>query len=228
MIKKFLRKLIREKNKQVKYKKSYSQMGEDMIVSYLLDNNKNIFYMDIGCNHPFAINNTYHFYEKGFKGLCIEPNPILYNYFKKCRPKDICLNIGIGSTDMDYVDFYLMDLDVLNTFSKKQAEQNRDKNGHKILKTIKIPVKNINTILEKYCCSCPDFVSLDTEGFDIEILKTWDFNKYRPYVFCIETCEYNPENPKKIEEIPKIMLENGYEIIADTYINTIFRRTTKT
>ena len=70
----------------------------------------------------------------------------------------------------------------------------------------------------------PDLVSLDVEGWDLDILRSIDFARYRPYVFCVETISYAEGDGSGVKstEIHALMLENGYRLYADTYINSIF------
>jgi FkbM family methyltransferase len=207
--------------KRCKIKKSYSQCGEDLIIRTVFDSLsiKKPFYIDIEAHHPTYISNTALFYKKGCRGICVEPDPYLFRKFKSKRKKDICLNIGIGKKET-LADFYIMSTRTLNTFSKEEAENCMKNNEDKIKKTIPVKLQPINDIIEKNCNTKPNFISLDTEGLDFEILKTFDFNKYRPEVFCIETLEYS--TGKKSKEIIDYMEQRNYFVYADTYINTIF------
>ena len=209
------------------YKKtSYAQCGEDLIIDFLFEilNIQNPTYIDVGAHHPFYLSNTAIFYEKGSHGICIEPDPTLFKEIKKYRKNDICLNIGIGfKNDVEEVDFYIMSSPTLNTFSKEAAENYISYGNQKIVETKKIPLYNINTIIQKYCKTVPNFISLDVEGLDLDILHSFDFLQYRPEVFCIETLTYTEDNNEvKITEIIDYMIAQGYKIYSDTYINTIF------
>ncbi len=209
-----------------KYKKiSYAQSGEDVIIDFILTaiGINNPTYIDIGAHHPFYLSNTAFFYEKGCRGICIEPDPILFQEIKKYRKYDICLNVGIGLDEKDEADFYIMTASTLNTFSKEQALEYESYGNTKIKKIKKIPLKNINSIIKDYYQETPNIISLDVEGLDYGILKTFNFAKYRPEVFCLETLTYTENNTEiKIKEIIEFMLSNNYMIYADTYINTIF------
>ena len=92
-----------------KYKKSYSQCGEDLIVRFIFDQLKitKPSYIDIGAHHPYIISNTSTFYLNGSKGINIEPNPPFFNLFTRERPNDINLNIGISDKeqDLEYFEF---------------------------------------------------------------------------------------------------------------------------
>ena len=209
-------------------KTSYSQCGEDIIVDFILNSLKikDPNYLDIGAHHPININNTYLFYTKGFNGVCIEPDPILFNEIKKKRKRDVCLNIGIGTQNKNSADFYVMSSKSLSTFSKQVAENYQNNENQKIEKVIKIPLKEINQVIKDNFYKYPNFVSLDVEGMEIDILNNFNFSEYAPEIFCIETLTYSENNKEqKIFAINKILEANGYFIYADTYINTIYVRT---
>lgn len=205
---------------------SYSQTGEDLIVEFIFNSLgiKEISYLDIGSNHPINYNNTYLFYIKGFHGVSVEPDPKLSFKYKKSRPRDTCLNFGVGPSSLPFSIFYQMENANLSTFSKNEAENTQKSGEGKIIGTLKIPLKDINSVIIENFKMTPNFISLDVEGLDKEIMKTFDFNSFRPEVFCIETITFSPTigGGEKITEIFEIMKENGYEVFADTYINTIF------
>ena len=106
-------------------KRSYSQFGEDIIISHVLNamNVRNIFYVDIGACHPFSGNNTAFFYNNGSNGICIEPDPTLFKTIKRYRKRDFCLNIGVGGGMQKKLDFFVFSEPALNTFSQDRAER---------------------------------------------------------------------------------------------------------
>lgn len=206
-----------------RYQKSYSQTGEDLILNFLLKNKKNGFYVDIGANDPININNTYFFYKKGWNGINIEPNNLKNKLLASFRKRDLNLNIGIG-TKNENIDFYCFREDVLSTFSKSVADD-YTKMGHKILEIKKIQVYPLSLIFDKHLNGRNiDFLSIDTEGNDLDVLKSNDWNKYRPNFLIIETLEYKKDNSgKKLNNLYNAHLNSlGYEKIAETYINTIY------
>lgn len=212
--------------KRNKYKRnSYSQCGEDLIVEFILNaiGVCEMSYLDIGAHHPFHLSNTALFYGKGFNGVCIEPDPTLFKEIQKYRKRDICLNIGVGLEDREIeADFFIMSSRTLNTFSREQAIEYEAYGNQKIEEVKKISLQHIDYILKQFSRK-PNFVSLDVEGMDYEILKTFDFKRYRPEVFCLETLTYTEDQTeRKITEIIDLMDSNGYMVYADTYINTIF------
>jgi len=211
-------------------KVSYSQCGEDLIVDFLLTwvlKIESPTYLDIGAHHPWSLNNTMLFYKRGLAGINIEPDPVLFQDFTKYRKRDININKGIGFTkNSEVADFYIMSYKALNTFSKEEAEK-IDRAGNVKIETIKqVELININELLLKHYSNKPlDFLSIDVEGLDLDILKSIEFEKYKINVICVETVEYLKANDtKKKNSIKEFLFSTGYSAYADTSINTIFVR----
>ncbi len=212
------------RNQSENTKVSYAQCGEDLILQYLLGllNIHQVQYLDIGAHHPTYLSNTHLFYKNGGRGVCVEPDPALFSEFPKKRPRDTHLNCGVG-IHSGKADFYVMSTSTLNTFSKDEAERYQSYGNQRILKVIPIAVHTVNEIIEQHFEKCPNLVSLDVEGLDYAIMQHFDFSKYRPEVFCLETLSYTEDkSERKLTEIVDLMHENGYLTYADTYINTIF------
>ena len=205
--------------------RSYSQSGEDILIKLALDSLgiSHPTYLDIGANHPYCLSNTYLFYSTGSNGVLVEPNMALCENLKRKRKRDLCINCGVGINDKSEADFYIMDADVLSTFSKEEAESIESQGTYEIDKVVSVPLVNINTIIENNFTRAPDIISIDIEGMDYSILKSFDFSRHRPAVFCTETLKYDEHGrAPKIKEIIDLMIDNDYFIFADTYINTIF------
>jgi len=204
---------------------SYAQAGEDRILNYLFSTMgiEKPSYLDIGANLPKMFNNTFLFYERGGAGVCVEADPALFDDLSKVRERDKCLNIGITFDNRKEADFYVFPIPALNTLSKEEAEFRAENGSYKIEKIIKIPLKTINEVLEENFEKTPDLISIDVEGIDLQILKSLDFDKYRPLVICVETITYSENRTeKKIVEILDFVTSKGYFVYADTHINTIF------
>lgn len=208
-------------------KRSYAQSGEDLIVKYIFDARgiKNPTYIDIGAHDPAKINNTKIFYDSGSRGINIEPNLTLFKKFTKHRKKDINLNVGVS----DYageLDFYILSVPTLSTFSKTEAYKIVQEQNLSIKEVRRISVLTINTIINKYNHGkYPDFLSIDIEGLDEKVVRSIDFSNVGPKVICIETISYSTTGRgKKDDNIVDFLKNNGYIVYADTNINTIFVR----
>jgi FkbM family methyltransferase len=205
-------------------KKSYAQCGEDLIIDHLIKliGVKETYYLDLGAHHPTYLSNTYYFYENGFSGVCVDADPSLIKAFEKIRQRDIILNLGVG-LDKSVMDFYLMSSKTLNTFSKAEVERYVSYGNQQIEKVIKVKIEDVNSIIKNYCKRVPNLISLDVEGLDLMILQSFDFDLFRPEIFCIETLSYTEDKTEcKLTEIIELMNQRGYMVYADTYINTIF------
>ncbi len=213
-----------QRNRMENSKISYAQCGEDLILQYLfmvlcIDR---VSYLDVGAHHPSYLSNTYLFYQNGGRGICVEPDPSLFREFSRKRPHDTHLNCGVGVTT-GMAEFFVMSSSTLNTFSREEAERYQSYGQKRILKTINVELKTINEIIAQNFKKTPNLVSLDVEGLDYVILQNFDFSKFRPEAFCLETLTYTEDkSERKLTEIIKLMHENGYLTYADTYINTIF------
>jgi FkbM family methyltransferase len=222
----YFKKIISKLQPHKKY--SYSQTGEDVIIDFIFQHIlrlPNFTYFDIGAHHPTYLSNTALFYKNGMTGICVEPDPVLHEKIVKARSKDTCLNIGIGFNEdenlEEELEFYIMSARTLNTFSRQEAERLNSEGQYKIVESKKIPVIHIHKLFKKYFI--PDFLSIDVEGIDMEILHSINIEKYRPKVICIETAEFSPVPPGRKEEEAIIYLkEKGYMVYADTFNNTIF------
>jgi len=205
--------------------RGYAQCGEDLIMESLLPK-KNGFFVDVGANHPIRASNTYLLYKKGWRGISIEPNPSQMRLFKIFRKKDINLNIGIGQEKSE-ITFYVFKTNTLSTFDKKSADEYQ-KMGYKLKKIIKVPVLPLKEILETYVSNKEiDFISVDTEGYDMEVLKSNDWKKYRPHFVILETAEVTNDGSEKRTSttFDPYMKEIGYQIKTETKVNTIYEKT---
>lgn len=213
---------------------SFSQYGEDKVLDFalkILINKgvvKNINYLDIGGCLPYSSSNSYLLYAQGYNGLVIEADPLLAKSFKKARPKDVVLNLGIIPEDENKdLPFYYAD-GVCGSFDKDNVLTAISKNKlNSECKSINIPTSTVNEILEKYFTNEPlILLSIDVEGLDEKIIKSIDFNRFSPYFFCVETAELSSPNflGHKGSEVIEFLKSKGYVVYADTYINTIFIR----
>jgi FkbM family methyltransferase len=210
-------------------KLSYAQQGEDLVVQNLLDMVKikgPITYLDIGAYDPIFDSNSYAFYLAGGHGVLVEPNPAKVDRLRKVRPRDKTLNLGVGlSAGPMTGDYYVIggtSGGLLNTFSKEDAEgvQAKSHGAQFIEKVLKMPLVNINTLIQEQLGGAPNFLSVDTEGLDFGILKTMDFDRYRPDVICVETLEVGGDAVSA--DILRLLETKRYSARGATFVNTIF------
>ena len=202
---------------------SFSQCGEDLIVQYIfrLRNIEKPSYLDIGANHPFFLSNTALFYKNGSRGINIEANPELVENFTRFRKEDINLNIGLSNKEEE-LDFYIMYDNTLSTFSKEECDTLVL--AGKVLKEVKrVKLTSLSDILQRYSMGkFPDFMSLDVEGMDLQILKSIDYSLDTPKVICVEAAEYSPTGSGiRDNELIDFLVSKGYYEYANTNLNSI-------
>lgn len=203
--------------------KSYSQEGEDMILRRIFEGKKNGFYVDVGAHHPFRFSNTYFFYKRGWRGINIEPNPDVINEFNFDRKGDINLQLGVSEVAGN-LKYYFFDEPALNTFDSKIVESRHSNTNYKVVRTSDIPVERLDHILEKYLPVGMniDFLTIDVEGLDFSVLKSNDWDRFRPGCVLVEALETSLEETLK-GEIFSFMQGNGYGLFAKTFNTLIFR-----
>ena len=200
-------------------RRSYSQSGEDIIISDLFNRLqiKSPRYLDIGANDPVSLNNTYRLYQRGASGVCVEPNPILCEKIRQKRSRDICINAGVAFDEKREADCYVFPekFNGLNKFSKEEAdfwekEGNDEIGRHKVEKVVKMQLLEINDLMKQYFLPHPNLISIDVEGFDFQIMKGIDFNRFKPEVFCIETLGFVEDNSEiKKNDIIEFFMSKG-------------------
>jgi len=203
---------------------SYAQCGEDLIVDFVLKALKirAPFYLDVGAGDPVRLSNTYLFYRRGLSGVCVEPNPELCARFRRRRPRDRCLNVGIGPADQ-VLPFHVLDPPTLSTFSAEEARRFAAEEGARVVRVLDVPLLPLQSLCAQHCPATPDFVSLDTEGLELEVLQSVDFQRFRPAVLCVETISYSTRGQgRKDAAVIQHMEANGYLAYGDTHVNTIF------
>lgn len=203
---------------------SYSQCGEDLLVDYVFRLRGLEFptYLDIGANDPFFLSNTVFFYKKGCHGINIEANPQLIRKLEKYRKRDTNLNLGMSASEGE-MDFYILNDPTLSSFSKAEITRITASGKIKIETVKKIKLTTLEKVVDGYCKGqFPDFLSIDVEGMDEEILKTLPFEKYWPKIICVEAAEYSPIGAgARKNDLINFLVSKGYYEYANTNLNAI-------
>jgi hypothetical protein len=204
--------------------RSFSQSGEDVIVDVIFrfKNLGGVSYLDVGAYHPILISNTYYFYLRGCRGVLVEPNGAMCAQLRAVRPDDVTLEAAIGAPATGEADYYVLSEPSLNTFSKEEAERRqRESQGQITIKEVrKMPMLDINAVIDEHFQGAPAFVSIDAEAFSEPILRSIDFTRIRPTVLCVETPIPDGSGPPG--PVVNFMAKQGYVVRGGSIINTIF------
>ena len=216
-----------QKIKSFKFiKKSYSGSAQDLIINHFFKNKKKGFYIDVGCYHPYNNNNTRLFYERGWCGINIDLDYHSIDFFNFVRKRDENINIAI-SDDETEKDLYFFHnhaaINSLNDIRKKDAREVR-----------KIQTKTLNSIIEnsKFKDKKINFISIDVEGHELEVIKSINLKKYTPDIVVIEVLEKEILNHLEFHnqsignilnsKMYKHMIDNDYYLINWLHSDLIF------
>lgn len=204
------------------YIKSYSQEGEDIVLSRIFEKKRKGFYVDVGAYHPFRFSNTYLFYKKGWSGSNIDANPESIKLFNKFRSRDINVNVGIGTGET--LVYYMFNEPALNTFVKELAEQYSKIPGYKIIKTVPIKTATLSQVFTEFLPKGQhiDFMSVDCEGLDLVVLKSNDWSKYRPTVLVVEILNLKYLEEALVHPINVYLNSLEYKLFAKCYNSYFF------
>ena len=208
---------------------SFSYGGIDSLILNIFKNQKNGFYLDIGCGHPIKNNNTYLLNKKGWYGINIDLDKENIDLFNSYRKKDVNLSVAVSDEEGETNLYFYHNKSPLNTISKENADFQKAK-----VSTIKkIKTQTLNKIIEcsPYKGKKIDFLSIDVEGSELPILKNFDFKKYSPKVIVVE---YLDLSLKKLEiknlnidnflksDIYKLIVSNNYTLANVLHSDLVF------
>lgn len=175
---------------------SYAQHGDDfMILSIFgelgIDKPS---YLDIGAHHPINISNTYALYLRGSVGISVDANPNVSALFVKYRPCDMFINVGVSHIAGKQTFYMLDSMSGLNTFSEDSAKTNwPNRMGlRSCVEEKEIECLTLNEIVDTYCDGVfPDFLNIDIEGLDLEVIQQASFSKSRPKLIVVEVRKFD-------------------------------------
>lgn len=198
------------------FRQSWGQEGEDLILLRLFPQ-KFGFYIDIGAHHPKRFSNTYLFYRRGWRGINIDAKPGSMRLFRKLRPRDINLEVPIAQEHKQLI-YFEFEEPALNTLSESLSATRKGK----LIREIKLDCYPLFEILDQHLNQEQeiDFMSVDVEGLDLEVLKSNNWEKYRPKMVLAEILKSSLHQIEDTE-IHLFLKKQGYNIYAKS-INTVF------
>lgn len=207
-------------------RKSYSLEAEDLLVDNIYSNVLKLFqpgfYLDIGAAHPTKYSNTYFFYKLGWSGICIEPNPTFHALYKEARPHDSALNIGISGKSSGMMTYHQFEHAYLNGFYDRDViDWHVKSNGQTYIGNSQIKCIAISEFLSQNI-NCPvDFLNIDVETLDVDILSSWNWSMCKPLIIC---AEIHTSSLKDVIEsdIAKTLEAAGYVAVSRGWLSTIF------
>jgi len=199
---------------------SYSQDGEDILVETFLPKDKIGTYVDVGAYHPIQYSNTYRLYRRGWKGVVVEPNASLRPLFSFFRPRDRFVQEGVASV-AGTSTYYEFSDGAYNTFSKQQADIVRSQPYPAFVRERSMRVRPLSEMLREQGVTAVDVLSVDVEGFDVEVLSTLDW-EHPPRLIAIEDTTFTMAQPSASEAY-RFLTEKEYKLVAAAPRTLIFQ-----
>ena len=208
-------------------KKSYSLFQEDLFIKRYFKNKKKGFFIDVGGYHPLDGNNTQLLYKKGWNGINFDINHYSIKLFEFLRKRDINIHSGISKNKKKLTMFYRKEINMLNTVDEKIAKIHF-RNGYK---KKNIHLNTLNFFIFKYFKKLQkiDFLNIDVEGTELNVLKSLSFKRYKPQLICIEI--HNLKNMYdtnydylKSNDIYKYLVNKKYKVVWKKKYSFIFER----
>lgn len=204
--------------------RSWSQEGEDQILRRIFEQQSTGFYVDVGAHHPKRFSNTFLFYKLGWQGINIDAMPGSMALFNRERSRDLNLELGIAAEE-GQLDYYVFNEPALNGFSKELSHERNDASSpFQIQKVIPVSVRPLSYVLDRYLPQGQDidFMSIDVEGLDLEVLKSNEWSKYRPKFVLTEILGSSLHEIEN-SEIGQFLSDVGYIIYAKCMSTVFFK-----
>jgi len=193
---------------------SYSQNLEDYHLSLAFGGQATGTYVDIGAGHPIADNVSFWFYERGWQGVVVEPQPELSALYERLRPRDVAVRGLVGSAAGE-VDFHVVDrLHGLSTTREDVAQKARAFGVN--YQTRRVPVMTLAQLCENHNLGSIDFLKVDVEGAERDVLFGCDWQRFRPKVIVAEAISPMTSEPSWQEWEPFLLAQGYCFVLFDT------------
>ncbi|MFC5354278.1 FkbM family methyltransferase, partial [Azospirillum himalayense] len=209
---------------------TYAQNFEDVMLERLFKEVQSGFYVDIGAWDPTAHSVTRHFYDRGWRGVNVEPISQRCRLFDAERSRDINLNKAIGPQPGSMVFFECLEESYLSTLNPEVATAMRERGL--TVQEHTVEVVTLADIFEVHCPETVDFLKIDVEGFEGELLKSFDLTRYRPRALVVEATipSTAPSGFDHLDEIgtwqgwePDVLAQ-GYQLVHFDGLNRFYLR----
>lgn len=199
----------------------YSQTGEDVIISTLLDKKRG-FYVDVGCHDPMRLSNTFSLYLRGWSGLNIDANEALIKRFRQIRKRDLAVCAAISDDAKDMM-FYEFESDAVGTLSEEVLPE--WKRTWSFRGGRKVRSRTLNSLLQEHFPDGIDIdlLTVDVEGHDINVLRSIDLNVYRPMLIVVEMHHFDI-NQALLHDVVRYLADFEYRLVSYATMNGYFTR----
>lgn len=158
---------------------SFSQFGEDILLWEHFGRKTDGFYVEAGASHPFHQSQTWFFEQRGWRGILVEPLEWKSQRLRQERPRSQVFQAALGAPEQrGKATFYVVDSDENLSGLTPHAER--------AVRPCEVEVRTLDDLLAEAGNPKLDFVSLDVEGAELEVLRGFDLARHRPAVLLVE------------------------------------------
>ncbi len=198
---------------------SYAQNMEDYHLSLAFAGQRSGTYIDIGGGHPIAGSVSFWFYERGWQGIVVEPQRNLFDLHGRLRPRDIRVCALVGKRP-GLADFHVFDkFHALSTTIDKNANA-ATKFGDRY-RTVQVPMISLAQLCEQHNVTSIDFLKVDVEGAEADVLLSGDWDRYRPRAVVVEAITPGSGEPSWDQWEP-FLLAQGYRFVLFDSLNRFY------
>jgi FkbM family methyltransferase len=191
----------------------FSQFGEDAALPFFVGKQKSGFFVDVGCFHPRKYSNTYLLYRRGWRGINVDLDEIKIDAFKLDRSEDWNVCAAVSDTARTVECHSLGTWALFSSLEKAEAEKEaRARNLQVKVRSVQTRTLD-NIIFESPFREMPiNLLSIDTEGHDLNVLKSISFEKYKPGIILLETHAADVEELQRAE-FHQFLSDRGYRLV---------------
>ena len=189
----------------------FGEFGEDVLINRIFKNKKNGMYIDVGCYHPYKGSLTAKLYNKNWNGINIDLSKTSIDLFNIVRKRDINLNVAISNFDGETSYYENSPINQQNSLTKINNEQTK----------IKIKSHTLNSILKNNSIEMFDYLNIDVEGSELEVIEGIDLIKYHPSLITIENNNLSLEDYLK-DNVHNILTSNDYVFVNKIGVTNFF------
>jgi len=164
---------------------SYAQRFEDLYLMRCFGERRDGFYIDIGSGHPVYDNTSFSFYLKGWHGVTVEPNAWLARLTRAVRPRDRHIEARVGAATGEAIFYQVHEYHGLSTMIEAHARSAQRQFG-KTSEPVTVPVTTLKELCEQHAPPAFDFLKVDVEGAEQDVLLHGDWQRFRPRVVVVE------------------------------------------
>jgi FkbM family methyltransferase len=208
----------------------YGQRGEDRVAweyfRRFSEIQLNRTFLDIGSYDGRHLSNTLFFEEQGWRGICVEANPAVFEALARNR-KCVCVNVACSDHEGS-VEFFCQENRPMGTTSASAAEKLRASWNFQPSPRQLIPARTVDSLLREHGMEQVDFVSIDVDGGEVDVLKGFNLAHAKPKLICIETNLRQVESglwPREhVDEINRILRGYGFHPLKNHGANTFYSK----